>query len=163
MDSHYGSCLIITSQKYYSIPSGMLSNASAMICLRLKKQREIDIFYVSIPMYDNLEDRYKVATEERYSFAYLNLATKKLYKRFVEEIQIHNIYCYEDCLVSVARFRVLHKTMVALPVASLRFDFKLPLLLFLIRAFINLSGPLTGYELYALFRCHLSQPRFFRR
>ena len=53
MDRHYGNSLIITSQKYYSIPSGMLSNASAMIRFRLKKQREVDNFYDSIPMYDN--------------------------------------------------------------------------------------------------------------
>ena len=86
MGRHYGISLIITSQKYHSIPSGMLSNASAMILFRLKTQREIDSFYDSITMYDNLEERYKLATEERYSFAYLNLATGKLYKRFVEEI-----------------------------------------------------------------------------
>jgi hypothetical protein len=68
MVRHYGNSLIITSQKYYSIPSGMLSNASAMIRFRLKKQREVDSFYDSILMYGNLEERYKVATEERYSF-----------------------------------------------------------------------------------------------
>ena len=67
----------------------MLSNASAMIRFRLKKQREVDSFYDSIPMYGNLEERYSVATEERYSFANLNLATRKLYKRLVDEIQIH--------------------------------------------------------------------------
>jgi len=37
MGRHYGSCRIITSQKYRSIPSGMMSNASTMIRLRLKK------------------------------------------------------------------------------------------------------------------------------
>ena len=89
MVRHYGNSLIITSQKYYIIPSGMLSNASAMIRFRLKKQREVDSFYDSILMYGNLEERYKVATEERYSFAYLNLASRKLYKHFVDEIQIH--------------------------------------------------------------------------
>ena len=86
MGRHYGISLIITSQKYHSIPSGMLSNASQMILFRLKTQREIDSFYDSITMYDNLAERYKYATKERYSFCYLNLATGKLYKRFVEEL-----------------------------------------------------------------------------
>ena len=86
MGRHYGISLIITSQKYHSIPSGMLSNASQMILFRLKTQREIDSFYDSITMYDDLGERYKYATKERYSFCYLNLATGKLYKRFVEEL-----------------------------------------------------------------------------
>ena len=44
MGRHYGISLIITSQKYHSIPSGMLSNASQLILFRLKTQREIDSF-----------------------------------------------------------------------------------------------------------------------
>jgi len=86
MGRHFGISLIITSQKYHSIPSGMLSNASQLILFRLKTQREIDSFYDSITMYDNMAERYKYATSEQYSFLYCNLATSKCYKRFVEEI-----------------------------------------------------------------------------
>jgi hypothetical protein len=86
MGRHYGISLIITSQKFHGIPSSMLSNASHMILFRLKTQREIDSFYDSITMYDNLKERYIEATQERYSFAYLNLSTGKFYKRFVQEL-----------------------------------------------------------------------------
>ena len=86
MGRHFKISLIITSQKYHSIPSGMLSNASALVLFRLKTQREIDSFFDSITQYDDLEERYKYATSEQYSFLYCNLATSKLYKRFVEEI-----------------------------------------------------------------------------
>jgi len=86
MGRHFGISLIITSQKYHSIPNGMLSNASQLILFRLKTQREIDSFYDSITQYDDLEERYKYATSEQYSFLYCNLATSKLYKRFIEEI-----------------------------------------------------------------------------
>jgi len=86
MGRHYGISLIITSQKFHGIPSSMLSNASHMILFRLKTQREIDSFYDSITMYDNLKERYKEATEERFSFAYLNISTCKIYKRFVKEL-----------------------------------------------------------------------------
>ena len=86
MGRHYGISLIITSQKFHGIPSSMLSNASHMILFRLKTQREIDSFYDSITMYDNLKERYIEATKERFSFAYLNLSTGKFYKRFVQEL-----------------------------------------------------------------------------
>jgi hypothetical protein len=86
MGRHFGISLIITSQKYHSIPSGMLSNASQLILFRLKTQREIDSFYDSITQYDNMAERYTYATSEQYSFLYCNLATSKCYKRFVEEI-----------------------------------------------------------------------------
>ena len=86
MGRHYRVSLIITSQKYHSIPNGMLSNASQLILFRLKTQREIDSFYDSITQYYNMAERYKYATDEKYSFLYCNLATSKCYKRFVEEI-----------------------------------------------------------------------------
>ena len=86
MGRHFGISLIITSQKYHSIPSGMLSNASQLILFRLKTQREIDSFYDSITQYDNLEERYKYATSEQYSFLIVTWqhqnATKVSSKKF---------------------------------------------------------------------------------
>jgi len=57
-----------------------------MIRFRLKKQREVDSFYNSIPMYDNLKSATKSRRKNVIPFAYLNLAARKLYKRFDEEI-----------------------------------------------------------------------------
>lgn len=83
---HYGISICITTQKYHSVQSALLANASQIIVFRLKTKREQEAFEESMTMYDDLDERYERATKERFSFLYMNLATGKCYKRFEEEI-----------------------------------------------------------------------------
>ena len=83
---HFGISLCIATQRYHSVQSALLANASQIIVFRLKTKREQEAFEESMTMYDDLERKYDYATKERYSFLYMNLATGKCYRNFEEEI-----------------------------------------------------------------------------
>ena len=78
--------MAILTQKYHSVQSALLANASQIIVFKLRTKREQDAFEDSMTMFDELDEKYRYATSEPYSFLYMNLATAKLYKNFTEEL-----------------------------------------------------------------------------
>ena len=83
---HWGVSLAILTQKYHAVQSALLANASQIIVFKLRTKREQDAFEDSMTMFDELDEKYRYATSEPYSFLYMNLATAKLYKNFTEEL-----------------------------------------------------------------------------
>ena len=83
---HFGISLVITTQKLLAVPSGMLTNCSALSVFRLKTKRELDGFLENINSIDDLPEKYKYATEKQYSFLYMNFATNKAYRCYEEEL-----------------------------------------------------------------------------
>ena len=83
---HYRISLAICTQRYHAVQPALLANASAVIVFRLKTKREQEAFQDSQTQFDDLGEKYDYATKERFSFLYMNLATRKCYRCFEEEL-----------------------------------------------------------------------------
>jgi hypothetical protein len=57
-----------------------------MTVFALKTKREKEAFLDNVNSFENLESKYKYATNEPYSFMYHNLANCKAFKNFEEEL-----------------------------------------------------------------------------
>jgi hypothetical protein len=82
---HKGISLILVSQKLKDIPSGMRVNASHLICFNLRSRKEEQDFLAENSI-ENLQEKYKTCTSEKYGFMYMDKESNKQYKNFQAEL-----------------------------------------------------------------------------
>jgi hypothetical protein len=92
---HNSISTIVSTQKYNAIANIVRVNATALIVYKLRNYRELEAFLEengALVDKKTLLDIYRQATDEEYSFLYLNLAAKNInemfYKTFKHSIQV---------------------------------------------------------------------------
>ena len=83
---HYKVSLILVSQKLKEIPASMRVNASHLICFDLKNAKEERDFLEENCGIENVKEKYKVATAERFNFLYIDRNTGKAFHNFEQEL-----------------------------------------------------------------------------
>jgi GTPase SAR1 family protein len=83
---HYKVSIILVSQKMKSIPSSLRVNSTHLICFDLRNKKEESDFLDENCGIDNVEEKYRTATSERYHFLYVNKMTGKAYHNFEVEL-----------------------------------------------------------------------------
>ena len=83
---HYKVSLILVSQKLKEIPPSMRVNASHLICFDLKNKKEEKDFLEENCGIDNIMEKYRSATSERFNFLYIDRTNGKSYHNFEREL-----------------------------------------------------------------------------
>jgi hypothetical protein len=74
--------MLFTAQVFRGLPNTIRSNASFMIFFKTYNQKELEKIEEEMGHIPDFIKYYNDATDEKYSFLYLNLRDLKLYKRF---------------------------------------------------------------------------------
>lgn len=83
---HYKVSLVIISQKMKDIPLSLRVNSTHLICFNLKNAKEEESFFEENRNIREIESKYKTATEEPFSFLYINKVSNVAYKNFECEL-----------------------------------------------------------------------------
>jgi len=94
---HNSISTIVSTQKFAAIHPIIRVNATSLIVYRLRNYKELEAFVEEVSgmvTKKELIEIYKYATEEEYSFLYINLTAKSIkdmfYKRFTTKIELDN-------------------------------------------------------------------------
>ena len=88
----------MSTQKFAAIHPILRVNATSLIVYRLRNNRELESFLEEVSGLTGKKDLlsiYKVATEEEYSFLYVNLSARSVkemfYKNFTGRIELEDV------------------------------------------------------------------------
>ena len=88
---HYKISLVVSTQSFRKIPSSARFNTTSFIVYKSHNQIELKKIHDEFEgNYANFSDLYKEATDEKYSFLYLNIKENTAWRNFTKQLEVRS-------------------------------------------------------------------------